>query len=156
MKQLGVLLENMGASQISFFVISELNKYVENDCSVEPIVFYEDIQKNCLPTNFSVMELREAWGCRGSVIATSASTAKSLSSFPNVMQKFFYVWDVEWIRSSINKSPYEAYAKVYTDENISLIARSDSHKKLIESSFNRCVEHVVSDFNMSQILEATK
>jgi hypothetical protein len=156
MKQLGILVDNIGASQISFFVISELNKYIENDCSVEPIVFYENIQKNCLPTNFSVMELREAWGCRGSVIATSASTAKSLSAFPDAMKKFFYVWDVEWIRNSINKTPYEDYSTVYADENLSLIARSDSHKKLIESSFNRHVEHVVDDFNISQIIEVIK
>ena len=156
MKQLGILLDNVGASQIAFFVISELNKYTEEECEFQPIVFYRNIQKNCLPANFSVMELQEAWGCNGPVIATSSSTAKSLSKFPSVVDKFFYVWDVEWIRNSVSSKQYEDYEKIYSDKNMSIIARSDAHKNIIENCFNRQVAHVVSDFNMPQILEAIK
>jgi hypothetical protein len=39
---------------------------------------------------------------------------------------------------------------------MSIIARSDSHKELIENCFNREVKNVVSDFNISKILEAIK
>jgi hypothetical protein len=156
MKQLGILLDNVGASQIAFCVISELNKYVEQDPEYQPIVFYRDIQKNCLPANFSVMEIQEAWGCNGPVIATSSSTAKSLSCFPAVVDKFFYVWDVEWTRNSVSSKKYEDYEKIYSDESMSIIARSDSHKELIENCFNREVKNVVSDFNISKILEAIK
>jgi len=98
------------------------------------------------------MEISQAWGHKGPMIATSLSTAEKLISFPSE-QKFFYVWDLSWIRNSRELNDYEKYKRIYTDSSLSLIARSESHKQAIENCFNRKVEHVVSDFNIQDILE---
>ena len=46
-----VLLENTGASQISFFVIKELNKLAETNPEIDATIFYENMHKNCMPVN---------------------------------------------------------------------------------------------------------
>ena len=151
LKNINVLLENTGASQISFCVISELNNLTKTHPNIDPIVFYEDKHKNCLPANFAVMQISEAWGQLGPIIATSFSTARSLCEFPS-SKRFFYVWDLEWIRD-VQLKKYEEYRSVYSDESLSLIARSDHHKKAIENAFNREVKFVVSDFDIKHIME---
>ncbi len=152
LKNFSVLVPDVGASQASFYLINETNKLAISRPGLDIIVFYENRHKSCLPTNFSTMEISEAWCNSGPVIASSYSTAKKMARFPSE-RKLFYVWDLEWIRSSDVSHRYEAHQDVYCDPSIELIARSDSNKKAIENAFNRKVDHVVSDFNLEQILE---
>ena len=156
LKNISVLVEDTGASQSSFFIISELNKLSASNPEIDAIIFYENQHKNCLPANFAVMPINEGWGQSGPIIATSFSTAHKLLSFPS-NKKIFYVWDLEWIRNGYNSiKKYESYSSVYTDQSLELVARSESHKRAIENAFNRKVNHVISDFNMSDILEILK
>ena len=151
LKNINILVPNTGASQLSFFVIKELNSLTKTRPEIDSILFYENKHKNCLPTNFSVMQISEAWGQSEAIIATTLSTARKLQKIP-ARNKIFYVWDLEWIRDSAKKS-YEKYSNVYGDESLTLVARSEHHKLAIENAFNRTVEHIVSDFNMQNILE---
>ena len=148
LKNFSVLVDNSGASQLSFCVITEINRLTEIRPEIDAILFYENQHKNCVPANFSTMQISEAWGQEGPIIATSFSTANKLASFPSE-KKFFYVWDLDWIRNSYR---YESLSQVYTDESLNLIARSESHKKAIENAFNREISHVVPDFNINEIL----
>jgi len=152
LKNFSVLVPNTGANQISFCLINQINDLFESQPEIDVMVFYENSHKNCLPANFATMEISQAWGHKGPMIATSLSTAEKLISFPSE-QKFFYVWDLSWIRNSRELNDYEKYKRIYTDSSLSLIARSESHKQAIENCFNRKVEHVVSDFNIQDILE---
>lgn len=152
--KLSLLLNNTGSSQIAYFAIREINKLAETEPSVDATIFYENIQRNCLPPNFAIMQIAEAWNQDGSIIATSLSTAHKMIGFMS-RKKFFYVWDLEWIRNG-GKSQYEHYFQVYTDRSIELIARSESHKECIENAFNREIKHVVSDFDMKEMMEAIK
>lgn len=152
LKNLSILVPNIGASQSSFYLINELNNLAKIRPELDAIVFYENRHKSCLPTNFSTMEISEAWCNSGPVVASSYSTASKMSSFPSE-RKLFYVWDLEWLRSRDVYQRYEQHKDVYCDESIELIARSDSNKRCIENAFNRPVEHVVDDFNLEKILE---
>jgi len=156
LKNFSVLVKNSGASQLSFYIINQLNKMSEENPDIDAILFYENRHKNCLPANFSVMQISEARNQLGPVIATSFYTAYKLIDFTS-NQKLFYVWDLEWIRSdgAIIKQ-YESYKSVYTDPSLELIARSSSHKSVIENAFNREVKYIVEDFNFSKILEILK
>jgi len=151
LKSFNVLLENTGASQISYFVISELNRLTEKNPNIDAVVFYENQHKNCISCNFATMQISEAWGANGPVIATSFSTAHKLLAFPSE-RKVFYVWDLEWIRGGGAKQ-YEGYRQVYCDKSLELVARSEYHKNVIENVFNREVKHVVSDFQLDKMLE---
>ena len=97
------------------------------------------------------MPISECWINTGPVVATCVSTASKLLDFPS-QKKFFYVWDLEWIRNMQIKR-YEDYVKTYTDKNMTLIARSESHAKIISNCFNTDVEHILHDFNIQKLLE---
>lgn len=149
LKNINILLQNVGASQLSYLVIRNANDIGAIRPEIDVIAYYENLHKNCMPPNFAVMQIAEAWGQRGPMIATTLSTAFKLIGFP-ADRKLFYIWELEWIREG-NKQ-YEMYADVYTHTDLELVARSQSHKRLIESTFNREVAHVVDDFDMQQLI----
>ena len=156
LNKISVLVPDTGSSQLSFYLINEINKLSRDKPEIDAIVYCENKHRNCIPTNFSVMPINDAWGNDGAIIATTISTAEKMLSF-NSNKKIFYVWDIEWIRNRQGYSlEYEKYENVYNSKNISLVARSHSHRKIIENAFNRKVEHIVSDFNMQQMMEAIK
>ena len=151
MKNFSIILSDVGSSQKSFFAITELNKLVSVAPELDAILFYEKISSSCMPANFAVMPLSECWLNTGPVVATSVSTASKLASFPSE-KKFFYVWDLEWIRNSQIKK-YEDYVSAYTNKSLSLIARSENHAKAISNCFNRDVEHVLEDFEINSLIK---
>ena len=156
LKTLSVFLKNTGSSQLAFYVIEELNELCKNNPSIDPVVFCENQHKNCIPPNFSIMDMSESWGARGDKIATSLSTAQCLIDTPCSGKKFFYVWDLEWINHSRKVQEYEEYCGIYCNDSIEIISRSDSHKSILENSFNRKINHVIPDFNIDKILEVLK
>ena len=147
---LNVLLQNMGANQLSYLVIRNLNRLAETQPNIDSIVYYEDVHRPCILPTFAVMQIAEAWCSQNPLIATSLSTAHKLMGFPN-RNKFFYIWELEWLRHQPRM--YEQYAGVYTDPSLTLICRSESHKKLVENTFNREVQYIVEDFDTDQMLE---
>lgn len=156
LKTFNVLLKNTGSSQLSYYVIKNINELCETRPEIDPIVFCESQNKNCIPPNFAIMDMSECWGTKGDKIATSVSTARCLIDIPCDRRKIFYVWDLEWINHSREVQSYEEYKNVYCNDSLEIICRSESHKKILENSFNRHVEHIVDDFNISQIIEVIK
>ena len=152
LKNFSVLVPNTGANQISFCLINQVNRLFDMHPEIDVMVFYENMHQNCVPSNFAAMEISQAFNHKGPMIATTISTAEKLISFPSE-KKFFYVWDLSWVRNSRRLNEYEKYNKVYSDKSLELIARSQSHKKAIQNCFNREVNHVISDFKIEEILE---
>ena len=66
-------------------------------------------------------------------------------------KKFFYAWDLEWLRH-MGKN-YEHNIKAYTNRSVPIIARSESHADAIKNYCNREVAGIVEDFNMTQMTE---
>jgi len=150
---LNVLMHNVEPSQLSFFSIVELNKIVESKGSISPIIYQETPSSPCVNMLFPTMQIAEAWAQKGVGIATSLSTASKLLSLPCMERKLFYVWDLTWLR---HPKHYEYHASIYTNQHLELIARSESHAKLITNCFNRDVKHILRDFNHEELLEILK
>ena len=148
----GVLLNNIGANQLAYRVIQGLNELGNQRPDVDPIVYYENMQRSCLPTNFAVMQIAEAWGQHGTMMSTSLSTAHKLIGFPSE-RKIFYVWDLEWLRGHKERH-YKLSADIYTHPDLELMARSQDHKNVIENAFNKEVKHIVPDFDIAKLLQA--
>ena len=153
MSGFGVLLQHMGACQLSYNVIRNVNKLADTHPEIDIIAYYETMHKNCLQPNFAIMQIAEAWGQHKPLIATSLSTAFKLISFPTV-RKLFYVWDLEWLRGKNRQ--YEQFADVYTHPELELVARSEAHADAIENAFNRKVNNIVSDFDIPKLMRIFK
>lgn len=152
-KTINFLVNDLHASQLSYYLTRNVNEYIKSDPSLDFVVFFENLSKPVLVPNFALMQVAEAWGQPGVSIATSLTTASRLIHFPAPSKKFFYVWDLEWLRPT-NKV-YDLYAGIYLHPELKLLARSEEHASLIKNSFNREVEAIVSDFDMNKILEVS-
>jgi len=148
-KQVGVLLEDFSASQLTFYAIKNMNSYLENS-DVDFVGFFENSTTSMIPPRFSTMSASEIWSFGGVAVATSVTTSLSLQKACLPIKKYFYVWDLEWSRRG--GAEYEYTIQAYRDPNIKLIARSSSHAKAIKNYCNRDVCGVVDNFNIDQLI----
>ena len=152
MNKIGVMLGDLGASQLSFNVVTKLNKECEKSNN-DFVAFVENITNHIIPPSFAIMGVNEIWSFDGTLVATSASTALHLSKATNPANKFFYVWDLEWMRP--NGKDFQYMVRAYNNPNVKLIARSPEHALAIKNYCNRGVHGIVEDFNMEQLYEVT-
>ena len=151
--KLNFLVDNVGASQLGYCLIRNLNKLSDECADVSPIIFYADIEEPCVrPVKFPMMQLVELWNQPGPTIATSFSTAVRLLSMPRPGPRFLYVWDLEWIR--MRPKVWNGLNSIMCDPDLHLIARCEDHVEAIEACFNVKVPYAIEDFNMKKILEA--
>lgn len=148
--KLGITVSSLGPNQLAYHTIKNLNLHLDVRPDLDPIVFYENNIRPCLPMNFASMQIYEAWGYDGIVVATSLSNAHKLLEFPASTAKFFYVWDLEWLRLQFKQ--YRSLVQIYRNPDLKLIARSESHKDIIEDCWNTKVVGVVDNLDMGQLL----
>jgi hypothetical protein len=97
-------------------------------------VFYERPSRPCLTPHFATLPLSEAFGFGGPLVATTASSARFLAGIPSGGGKFFHPWDLEWLR---RPAPWAEWRASYGDPRLTLLARSPSHARALESAWNR-------------------
>ncbi len=149
--KIGVALDSLGPTQLNYFLIANTNRLMAERCDVDLIAFYMTLARPCLPMNFASMQLVEAYGFDGTIIATSLLTADKILKFPGPKRKLFYVWDLEWLR--INDKSYSTLRSIYANQKLAIIARSQEHKRVLEECWNINVAHVVDDFNIEAICQ---
>lgn len=145
--KIGVLLDNLGPNQLASSVIRTGAKAAQN--GIDVIAYYERQALPCLPLPIASMHVTEAFGHEGILVATSLSTAVRVAEAPTAAGRFFYVWELEWVRG---RFAYRALSQVYRDPRLTLLARSLDHARVLESAWNRPVRCVVDDFCLEQLL----
>jgi hypothetical protein len=149
-KQIGFIVEDLTSSQLSFNLIKNLNDFLE-DSDVDCVVFFENAGSPVVNPNFSIMSINEIWNFDGDLVATSMSTALRLSKTFSPNKKFYYVWDLEWLRR--HGKTFEYNVQAFRQNNCQLISRSLEHSKAIENYCNKPVKYIVEDFNIKKIME---
>ena len=145
--KLGLLVDNLRASQLGYYVCKNTNAYLEQNPQADIRCYYESFEKTCMTPNFSTSNIIEAWDQKGPMLATTESTAQKLKNFVGTKQRFYYLWNLEWY----NKVLPEDY--VLWDSSIKLICRSYVHAQVIRNNFNREVDYVVDNFDIEEIME---
>lgn len=148
----GIALNNLGPSQLTYYLVRNANASLLADPRLDLTVFFEQAVPPALAANFAAMPMYEAWGYDSLLVATSFETARKAQACLSPTGRFFYVWDLEWTRPFCRRS-YREWAAVYRDPSLSLLARSAEHARVIEQSWNRPVLGVVDDMNINQLLE---
>lgn len=149
--KLGILIPHMGRSQFSFQLTRELNLSVINNHALDICVFVENIVQIPFQQYFPIMSMYYAYNYKGPLVATSLTTAKKLINLPLRNQKFFYIWDLEW--TQIKDKKYMELAEIYKNEDVNLLARSETHARLIEKAWDRDVLGIVPDFRIKELTE---
>ena len=149
-KKVGVVVDDLSASQLSYHIIKNINKQVE-ESDTDFVAFFKNSTASMLPMHFSSMCINEIWSFDGVAIATSVSTVLSISKTFSPKQKYFYVWDLEWCRTKGRE--FEYIIQAFNKDDIKLIARSEDYAKAIKNYCNKDVVGVVDNFNIKQLME---
>lgn len=150
MQRIGFAVPDLGPSQLAFNLINNANIAVGTNHLTDVIAFYEHHRQPCIAMCFGAMQIMEAWGYEAPIVATSFNTAAKALRFPTASKKFFYVWDLEWLRGGPNS--FEELCLVYRNMGLELVARSVEHKLAIESAWNRPVAAVIEDCDVEAFL----
>jgi hypothetical protein len=148
--KIGFIVNNLGGNQQAFYLINYINSAIVKNRD-DITIFYEIPVIPCIGTNFGIMQLNEAYGYDGVLIANNLMLADKMAYFPGTKEKYFYVWDLEWLRIA-NKN-FHILHPMYNNPLYKLIARSHEHSKIISDCWNTEVVGVVDDFNINQFIE---
>ena len=129
MSKAGILVNKVDTSQLGYTLCMSVNELMQEDPSLDIMVFYETWGKPPGPTNFCMLMERECWGLDGPIIATNLHTAQRAIRCPGPTKKYFYVWNLEW--TMLQNVMFEHLQEIYCHPNLELIARSESHAKII-------------------------
>lgn len=148
--KVAVAVCDLAPSQLNFLVIKNGNDWLAENPRDDYLVLYQRLAAACMPMNFASMQIIEGWGLDGVLVATSLSTAENIIKFPSATKKFFYVWDLEWIRQH---NTYRYFQDIYGNKELNLISRSKDHAKAIKHAWNRD-SIIIEDFNLKEIVKA--
>ena len=154
--KLGFLVDNLGASQLGYYISRNVGDYLENNPQDSITCYYENFEVKCAQTNFATMNIIEGWDQNGTMIATSEQTAKKLLNFVGTNEKFFYVWDLGLFYELVAGRKYLKtfdMQNIFFEEDLTLICRNNLHAQLIENNFNRKVIYTVDNFDIDKIME---
>lgn len=150
--KISAIIDNLGPSQNAFYMIKEFNKMAASysfSCSA----FINRITSPVIKPLFSCPIVAYFSGYNGIAIATTIREALSILNSSNNSKKYLYLWDLEWI---YKPQQYEHVYNVLANPKLKIIARSDSHARLIESFCNKTPSAIVENWNKDQLIKAVK
>lgn len=145
----GLVLPHLGASQLSFIAINHAN-FISGISDDEFYLFTKNPSEPCVSPGCAVMNISEVIGFKGLLIATDLGSADLIRSVPTDAILVFYVWDLQFLR---NKKDFINNVAIYRDKRLTLIARSESHAKVISNYCNRKPDMVIPNLNVLKIRE---
>lgn len=155
MDKVGIVLNSLFSSQLSYYALRNVNKYLSKEYLTNFIFFVRELVIPCIEPECGTMRWEELWGYDGHLITTDVESTRKAMMTPGPKSITFYAYDIDWFRRLKNSNPprYEDFASIYQNPNIKIVARNEEYKKLIEGIWNIKVAGVVDDFNMEQMLE---
>lgn len=153
MLKLGFAVNSLAHSQLSYYLIREVNKFLgeSNNADVDIILFYEEIDVPKQMPITATMHINEMWGFNGVLVTTTVNTTLKAIKVPGPKLKLFYPYTLEWIRPQT--TIYNQFASAYLSDAFKIIARNEDHAQIIHNCFNRQIIGQVEDFNLKQLME---
>tara|TARA_Y100000310_G_scaffold336549_1_gene421402 strand:+ start:805 stop:1266 length:462 start_codon:yes stop_codon:yes gene_type:complete len=152
MQKLAAIVDDLGPSQKSFYLIKEFNKAaISKDMSIS--VFYGRPTIPVTVPHFSCKNMAFLSGYDGVAIATNLSSANTLLRSHNNSKKYLYLWDIEWLTMPVN---FAMACNILLDNRLKLIARSESHATVINHFCNKQLSGIVDNWNLDELLKITK
>ena len=131
--KIGISVNDLIPSQLSYYLTKNINEKCSDSVDHDFVIFFENLSGKIIEP-----------------ISTTLTAIKSMSP----SEKYFYVWDLEWLRDRGKNFEYNIPA--FIDKDIKLIARSETHAKAIKNYCNRDVIGIVEDFNLDQLIGVIK
>ena len=145
------LLTDLRLSQNSYCMIKEFNKM--SSSNLNPCCFYQNLSVPPISLNFALLNSYYLPYWSGHVFATDFQTANLLTNIKGPSKKYFYIFDLEWLRSGVD---FQTANFILTNKELKLITRSKDHGALIKNYCNRQPDFILNDWDSTQLLEIVK
>ena len=149
MLNISALVDTLGPSQKSFYLIKEFNKAKEYT-DISTSVFYERPSAPVTTALFSCRNISFFSDYQGIAISTTLEQANTLLKTSNSAIKCLYLWDIDWLQAPVNYGPA---CDILRDRRLNILARSESHSIIIENFCNKTPIGIVEDWNFEQMLD---
>lgn len=149
MISVSAIVDHLGPSQKSFYLIKEFNK-TSHRTDICVSVFFERASIPVTPLMFSCKSIAFLSGYHHVAISTTIANTDMLLKSNNNAKKYFYMWDIEWLTKP---SHYSNISKVLLDPKLSIICRSESHEKLLFNFCNKKAVGIVDNWNINQLID---
>jgi hypothetical protein len=130
--QVGFILSALNNSQQAYETI--LCAHSLRVSGVETSIFKVDNGVPPIQVTCPVYDIVEATSFPGQLIATSLTTLQYLKNTFQQNKRWFMVWDLEWM---FVPNYYRLVNKLYNDDNINIITRSQEHADAIKLTWQR-------------------
>lgn len=149
MRNLAIITKDLSPTQNAFYLINTLNK-VASDNEYNVMCYTNPLLPTVKAVKFACVSPYYFSSFCGTAVATDIESAKTMLKTNSNITKFLYLWDIEWLRSGLG---FEECSAVLRDESLSIIARSESHKKIIENYCNKPVIGILDDWDKEEMEE---
>jgi hypothetical protein len=147
--KLAAVVNDLGPSQRNFYMIKEFNRTATSkDASIS--TFYSRPIAPITKPHFSCRSVAFLSGYNGIAIADSLTCAETLLKSHNRSDKYLYLWDIDWLITPVN---FSVACDILRDDRLKLIARSESHAKVISNFCNKDVSGIVDNWNIDELRE---
>lgn len=138
--RVGLLVPDLGDNQFA-----DMIRLAGPPRGVDLIAFFQDVATAHGRLPIASMDVTEAYDYPGVAVATTLDTARSLLRCPGPGLRYFWAWDLEWIRG--RGWSFEEFRDCYANPRMPLLARSRSHRDAIEDAWNTRARAVVDDID---------
>jgi len=146
---LGILKGSIRHTDNDFLTIQSLNNLM--DTSTTSCLFCDDIDKNIvLSIRATILQRVHVLYFNGIVITDDLMQAQDFINITNSHKRFLYLYHLDW--SFIPNLQFSHIRKILLHDHIELIARSDSHAKLIEQMF-KPPKYVMPEWDYKTLIE---
>lgn len=148
---IGIILPSLEPSQLSYEVITAINREIMAGSKHDYRIFFEDLSSRIVNPLCAVMNVAEIWNYDGLLITTTLKNTALAAKTTGNIHKVFYVWDLEWMRGQQN---YLYNISLYRNQDFFLFTRSQYYANLIKNYANRQVDGIMEEFTFGDLCDA--
>jgi hypothetical protein len=149
MKRIAALINDLSMSQKAFYLVKTFNNLLE-DTDVSASVFCNRHSLPVIQPLFAVRLANFLVSYNGVLISTTLEEAESSLRLANKSSRYLYLWDLDWLENPVY---FSVAMNILRNPKLKVIARSESHKALIEDFANIKVYDVIDNWNQEKILQ---
>ena len=129
---IGVLMNTVYNSPKNILAIKNMNRLIRQ--GVETCLFCDIVNRDfSIPVKTNVLQKAQAFNFKGTLITHDLSAAQDMVNMVYAKKRYIYLYDLEWMR--IGSPQFSHTYSLLVKNNIDLIARSESHQKIITDLF---------------------
>ena len=149
---IGILKSTVHDTDNNLFMIESLNQLMHTSTSACLFCDHHDVKKSS-QIRTSVFPKIQVLYFNDILITDDLAQAQSLLNIPNARKRFIYLYHLEW--PYIQNRQLHHIASVLLNDNIELIARSESHSQLITQLFKK-PKYIMPEWDYKTLMRIDK